>query len=81
MNDGPHPVEVDCRFAADGAVRVRRVRWEGRWRPVEQGRQWQDDDGRHVLIMLGQDMVRELCLSPKTLRWELRPLGRDRHLA
>ena len=40
---------------------------------VEQGRQWQDDDGRHVLIMRPGRQVEELLLSVETLRWELVP--------
>ncbi len=36
-------VDVECTFAAAGAVRVRRIALDGRWQAVEQGRQWQDD--------------------------------------
>ncbi len=67
------PVEVDCSFDADGRVRVRRIRLGRPWQPVEQGRQWADADGRHVLIML-PDGVHELLLRPVTLRWEVRDL-------
>lgn len=69
------PVEVDCSFDATGQVRVRRVRLGSRWRVVEQGRQWQDVDGRHVLIRLPEGYggtVRELLLRADALVWELR---------
>ena len=67
------PIEVDCTFDAAGRVRVRRIRLGRPWQPVEQGRQWADADGRHVLIML-PDGARELLLRADTLTWELREL-------
>lgn len=74
------PVEVDCRFDEDGRVHVRRVRLGRPWQAVEQGRQWVDDDGRHVLVMLAGG-VRELVLRADTLTWELRELPGARRLA
>lgn len=74
------PVEVDCRFDEDGRVHVRRVRLGRPWQAVEQGRQWIDDDGRHVLVMLAGG-VRELVLRADTLTWELRELPGARRLA
>ncbi|HOU41882.1 MAG TPA: hypothetical protein PK829_11505 [Promineifilum sp.] len=74
------PIEVDCTFEADGRVRVRRVRLGRPWQPVEQGRQWADADGRHVLIMLAGG-VRELLLRADTLTWELHELPGTRRPA
>lgn len=74
------PVEVDCTFDEDGRVRVRRIRLGRPWRPVEQGRQWVDDEGRHVLIMLSGG-VSELVLRADTLAWELRELPGSRRVA
>lgn len=71
MNSIPLPVEVDCRFAADGRVRVRRVRVGGEWLSAEQGRQGEDSDGRFVLVMLAGGPVRQLRLDRETLRWTL----------
>ncbi len=73
------PIEVDCTFEADGRVRVRRIRLGRPWQAVQQGRQWADADGRHVLIRLPRlpqppDGVRELLLRADTLTWELRDL-------
>ncbi len=70
------PVEVDCTFDEDGRVRLRRIRLGRPWQVVQQGRQWADADGRHVLVMLPQqtDGVRELLLRADTLTWELREL-------
>jgi hypothetical protein len=68
-------VGVDCSFGADGSVRVKKVLLNGRWQTVAQGRQWADENGRHVLIMLPGDEVRELLLHPGTLRWGLVGIG------
>lgn len=70
-------VGVECTIAANGTVRVRRVHMAGRWRGVEQGRQWLADDGRHVLIRASGGQVRELILRPETLTWELAPARRE----
>lgn len=64
-------VGVDCRFAEDGSVRVQQVQINGRWQGVGQGRQWQDENGRHVLIMLPGEDVRELVLQAGTLTWAM----------
>jgi len=74
-------VGVDCRFAEDGAVQVRKVLWNGRWQSVGQGRQWLDENGRHVLIMLPAEEVRELILQPGTLQWGLVEIGGSRGTA
>lgn len=67
------PVAVDCQFSEDGTLRVRRIRRQNAWIPISQGRQWQDDQGRHVLIMLDNLTVRELILNGQSLIWELAP--------
>jgi hypothetical protein len=52
-------------------VRVRRVEVEGSWWSVEQGRQWVDEYGRHVLIMLPNNQVREIILRADSMTWEM----------
>ncbi len=64
-------IGVECTFAESGAVQVKRVLVNGRWQAVEQGRQWQDDNGRHVLIMLAGGEVHEIVLQAHTLTWKL----------
>ena len=71
------PIEVDCTFDEDGRVRVRRVRLGRPWQAVEQGRQWADADGRHVLIML-DGAPRELLLRADTCLLYTSPSPRDR---
>lgn len=67
------PVAVDCQFNEDGALRVRRIRRQDTWIAISQGRQWQDDQGRHVLIMFDDRNVRELILNAQSLTWKLAP--------
>lgn len=74
------PIEVDCTFDEGGRVRVRRVRLGRPWQVVEQGRQWTDADGRHVLVML-DGITHELLLRADTLTWELRELPGGRRAA
>jgi hypothetical protein len=64
-------VGVDCLFEANGRLRIRRIEQNGRWQAVEQGRQWQDERGRHVLIMLPGQLPQELLLRGDGLTWEL----------
>ena len=65
------PISVDCVFKTDGSVRVRRVEIEGSWWSVGQGRQWVDGNGRHVLIMLPNNQIRQITLRTDTMTWEL----------
>lgn len=64
-------VGVECSFASSGRVRVRRIALEGTWTPVAQGRQWLDEEGRHVLVMLPDEQIEELVLSTRDLTWRL----------
>jgi hypothetical protein len=66
---------VGCTFLADGTVQVQRVEIGGRWQPVGQGRQWLDEAGRHVLVMLPDDQIYELTLRYDILTWEIRPIA------
>lgn len=67
-------ISVDCTIRRDGRVKVRRVKPGDKWMVVEQGRQWEDDAGRHVLIMLPDGPAAELLLSASSLCWEWKPL-------
>lgn len=69
-------IGLDGVFDGEGNVRVRRIEVGGVWQPVEQGRQWVDDEGRHVLVMLEGRRVQELFLDRTELKWHLK---RRRH--
>ncbi len=68
-------IGVDCVFAPDQTLRVRRIAVDGRWQSVEQGRQWVDGAGRHVLVMLADRQAWELVLGRETMNWSLQPAG------
>jgi hypothetical protein len=64
------PTAVEAQFEADGAVRPRRFTWNGSWRDVSDvGRQWTDEAGRHVLVMVGGRETFELVLRQDSLTW------------
>ncbi|MCA9984083.1 MAG: hypothetical protein KDE09_03730 [Anaerolineales bacterium] len=65
-------VAVECTFSPEG-VRVHRIRPDDQWLPVEQGRQWEDESGRHVLIMVPGQQAQELLLRRGTLTWVIGP--------
>ncbi|MCZ7673497.1 MAG: hypothetical protein M5U34_43450 [Chloroflexi bacterium] len=62
-------IGVECLFSNDGRCQVRRIEIEGQWFPVEQGRQWLDQQGRHVLVRIPGRPVQEIVLRPDTLTW------------
>lgn len=74
-------VGVDCQFQADGRVTVQRIHLDNQWRTVEQGRQWVDHEGRHILVMLPGQPVQELVLGKEMMTWSLRPQGKKVYLA
>ena len=73
-------ISVECKFMSNGAVQVRRVLLEDTWLPVGQGRQWTDEAGRHVLVMLPNQQVRELLLRVQTLDWVVLPAPNQPHM-
>jgi hypothetical protein len=64
-------IGVDCTFSSSGIVQVRRVQIGEAWQMVGQGRQWLDQRGRHVLVMLRENQIREIILRPDTLTWQM----------
>ena len=64
-------IGVDCRFYEDGSIQVVQIAGDQAWFTVEQGRQWVDKLGRHVLIMFADGTVKEICLRPDTMTWHI----------
>jgi len=64
-------IGVDCRFNEDGSIRIFLIALDQSWIAVEQGRQWVDKLGRHVLIMLSDGSVKEICLLSDTMTWQV----------
>ena len=66
------PTAVDARFEADGSVRVRRFTRGHAWLDVSDvGRQWADEAGRHVLVMVAGQRAFELLLERESLTWHV----------
>ncbi len=64
-------IGVECTFAKNGRCHIKRVQIDEQWHTVEQGRQWLDQQGRHVLVLIPGRPVQEIVLKPDTLTWEL----------
>ncbi len=64
-------IGVECTFEKNGRCRVRRIQIKDNWVVVEQGRQWVDRQGRHVLVRVPGQPVQEILLKPETMTWEL----------
>jgi hypothetical protein len=72
-------LSVEARFEPDRSLRVLAFTWQGRRRLVtSQGRQWEADDGRHVLVMVPEERVFELVFVRESGQWLMRraPEGR-----
>jgi hypothetical protein len=64
------PVEVEANLA-DGKVNPQSVTWLGQqYQVIGVGRQWQAENGTHVLIELHDQSRMEVCLG-QNLRWQL----------
>lgn len=63
-------IEVTAQFLTDGTIHISRFSWNGRDYQVEsQGRQWQAENGRHVLVTVVGGRMFELLFMPVDGRW------------
>ena len=70
--NGDETVAVEARFLPDEEIRPTAFTWRGRRRRVVGlGRQWDEADGRHVLIEATDGGRFELCLTSTENRWRL----------
>lgn len=75
-------VEVTTRYDRDGKVIPLQVSWQGQVHGIESvGRQWVDEQGQHILIMLADGRVVELLFDRLTDKWYLIPRDSGRSLA
>ncbi len=70
------PIAVDCIFGPDGRIQIRRIKLNDHWLSIQQGRQWTDEQGHHILVIISGDEAQEILLSPETLRWQILPRRR-----
>ncbi len=75
-------VEVLARFDAQGNITPMNFTWNAHTYPIEStGRRWQDQHGRHILVMVPGERVFELLFKPQEGRWFLIKIGEGRTLA
>ena len=66
------PIALEVRFEDNGTVHPQRFTWNRAWLQVSDvGRQWEDESGRHVLVMTGRYQTFELLLDRETLVWRV----------
>lgn len=68
------PDEVSARWKHDGIFEPQQFSWKGHLYRVEStGRHWEDDEGFHILCMVGGSQVFELVFHLKPAGWIIRP--------
>jgi hypothetical protein len=79
---GDEPAAVEARFLPEGAIRPTAFVWRGQRRSVTGlGRQWEEADGRHVLVTTTNGSRYELCLTSAQKSWRLRRAWERPYLA
>ena len=69
---GDEEVAVEAQFLADGEIRPTAFTWHGsRRRIAGLGRQWDEADGRHILVETTDGSRFELCLTSSDNKWHL----------
>jgi hypothetical protein len=69
-------IDVTAHFSPTGEVTPLRFTWNGAdYLVVDTGRSWQDEEGRHVLVMVPGNQVFELVLALPDFRWMLKTVG------
>ncbi len=75
-------IDVTVQFNAQGEVTPLRFSWNGADYLVEStGRSWDDDEGRHVLVMTPGSRTYELILALPACRWFLKQVGINQNRA
>jgi len=73
------PVEVTARFDLDGKIIPLTFSWrEKNYKVASVGRSWEDEAGRHILVMTPGDRIYQLVFIPAESLWYLHPLDSDR---
>jgi hypothetical protein len=65
-------ITVEARFEADGTIRPLAFFWRGaRHKVASHGRQWEQGDERHYLVMTPGEQIFELVYQSAESRWKL----------
>jgi hypothetical protein len=64
------PIEVTARFSEQGAITPLNFSWNGgRYKVESAGRQWTDEHGQHMLVMVAGAQIYELIFKGVEGRW------------
>ncbi len=75
-------IGITVRFENSGRIEPLSFTLEGRVYPIEStGRNWKDEQGLHILVMVPGNRVSELVFSPSDLGWYLHHIGPARAMA
>ncbi len=67
------PISVTAAIDHNGSIVPTSLIWQGKQRTITAaGRQWESDDGRHILVETAGGDRFEIQLSRKDLLWYLR---------
>lgn len=76
------PVSAVCRLEPDGRIDLHSLTWQKRqYTIVAQGRQWETEEGRHVLAEAADGTRFELELRRDNMAWYVRKVWRTRPVA
>jgi len=79
---GDEAVSVEAQFLPDGELRPTTFTWRGHHHRVAGlGRQWDEADGRHILVEATDGGRFELCLASARNEWRLLRAWERSHLA
>ncbi len=72
------PVRVVAAMDDEGRITPQKMTWQERRYPlVAVGRQWDEDDGRHVLVESAAGARFELLLSRRDFVWRVKKVWRE----
>lgn len=66
-------IEVVARFDHDGNLTPLRFTWRGsEYRISSTGRIWEDEAGRHFMVMVPGEQIYELLFVPNEMLWHIK---------
>ncbi len=76
------PIDVVGTMDKEGQVTLQSITWQGQSYPlVTGGRQWLDEEGRHVMAQAVDTTRFELLLTREDLLWRVKKVWRPQFMA
>ncbi len=76
------PISVTCAIDESGQVKLHHLTWQGQhYTIVASGRQWDEADGRHLLVESGDGTRFEAQLRREDFAWRVRRVWRVQMVA